>query len=423
MRNKSRPSTSLLVPLAISAALLGLGLVEPPPGQVRTVQQEIKSLERNRADREAGAGGYYEDLISGGTRADGSRSQVALRLLGKPADILTFHDMKATHYIDGDFLQFVLNPNIRCPAFDHVFTTNGLGMRDREGYSIAKPEGVFRIVLLGSSMDMGWGVPTIETYENRLENWLNHFAAKQGLTRRFEVLNLSMAAYGPAQRMETYRRRGTHFEPDLVLYSATMLDPRLSQIHLCELLDQGGDPTFDFMHQVLAEMGLSPEDLTRGPDGVLRQRAAIKSKVKPWLWSISDGSLGELAALCRSEGRALVCLIIPRVGLADAPKERAEPVARHKAIAARHAVPVIDLSATFDDEDPADLEIAPWDDHPNSLGHQLLFLRLAEAITTNKQLSRLILGDQSFAVHHQKNKNTREKILHDSMLIQVSKSF
>ncbi|CAN5826518.1 hypothetical protein BH23PLA1_BH23PLA1_16850 [soil metagenome] len=392
MRIESGRTRSLRIPLAVSAVLLGLGLAEPPPGRLRTVHQELRSLERNRADREAGAGGYYEDLISGGTRADGSRSPIALRLLGKPTDILTFHDMKATHYIDGDFLQFVLRPNIQCPAFDHVFTTNSLGLRDREGYSVAKPEGVFRIALLGSSMDMGWGVATGETYENLLENWLNHYAAKQGLERRFEVLNFAMAAYGPAQRLESYRRKATHFEPDLVLYSATMLDPRLSQIHLCELFEQGGDPTYEFMHQVITEIGLETSELRRTPDGILRARAVIKARLKPWLWSISDGALGELAALCRSQGRALACLIIPRVGLGDAPDERAAAVARHKAIASQHAIPVIDLSATFDNEDPADLEIAPWDDHPNTLGHRLLFVGLAEAIVADKELSRLIFG-------------------------------
>ena len=66
-------------------------------------------------------------------------------------------------------------------------------------------------------------------------------------------------------------------------------------------------------------------------------------------------------------------VIIPRVGSADAPDARAEPVARLKALASHHAITTIDLSATFDHDDPEALEIAARDFHPNAMGHQRLF--------------------------------------------------
>ena len=52
--------------------------------------------------------------------------------------------------------------------------------------------------------------------------------------RRFEVLNFAVAAYSPLQRLETLRRKALAFHPDLVIYSATMLDLRLMEIHLCD---------------------------------------------------------------------------------------------------------------------------------------------------------------------------------------------
>ena len=75
----------------------------------------------------------------------------------------------------------------------------------------------------------------------------------------------------------------------------------------------------------------------------------------------------------------LACVIIPRVGKADAPDARAEPVARLRGIAAHHAIPLFDLSDTFDHHDPAQLEIAAWDDHPNALGHRAALPGLARA--------------------------------------------
>ena len=54
-------------------------------------------------------------------------------------------------------------------------------------------------------------------------------------------------------------------------------------------------------------------------------------------------------------------------------------MARLKALAAHHAITTFDLSDTFDRDDPATLEIAAWDDHPNATGHERLFEALARA--------------------------------------------
>ena len=63
-------------------------------------------------------------------------------------------------------------------------------------------------------------------------------------------------------------------------------------------------------------------------------------------------------------------VLIPRVGKEDVPAARAEPVARLKAMAAHNGLPIIDLTDTFDQIDPASLAIAAWDNHPNAMGHR-----------------------------------------------------
>ena len=88
--------------------------------------------------------------------------------------------------------------------------------------------------------------------------------------------------------------------------------------------------------------------------------------------------------MCRSAHVPLVIVIIPRVGKVDAPLARAESVARLKAIADHHALPIYDLSGSFDRYDPASLEIAAWDDHPNALGHHRLFLALARSLVKDE---------------------------------------
>jgi hypothetical protein len=256
-------------------------------------------------------------------------------------------------------------------------------MRDRE-YDLEKPPGVYRIAVLGSSMDMGWGIATEETYVNLMEDWLNCHAVKRGIARRFEVLNFAVAAYSPLQRLETFRRKALPFKPDLVIYSATMLDTRLLEIHLCDLFRAHAKFSDAFLNDAMTAAGLTDEDIrTESPDDRLVHKEVVKQKLRDHYWSIYDGTLGALAGACRSEDVALACVIVPRVGKADAPDTRAESVAQLRGIAAHHAIPMFDLSGVFDNQDPSQFEIAAWDDHPNALGHRRLFLALTRALVND----------------------------------------
>jgi hypothetical protein len=366
-----------------SLLVLAVGLVPWPLdwARARSMLDSARSPELNRADREASAGGYYEGLIGGDT--EGSRGELAMRLLGKPSDWVRFHAANLSRQLAGDFLLFELKPNLNRTLFGHPFTTNSHGLRDRE-YAVEKPPGVFRIAVLGSSMDMGWGIGTESTYVNLLQDWLNAHAARRGLARRFEVINFAVAAYSPMQRLEAFRRKTVAFDPDMVLYSATLLDTRLIEIHICDLLQSGVDLHYDFLRATVDEAGVGGGDLDREPDGKLANKAAIKRKLQPYYWALYDRTLGLLADDCRSMGLPLACLIIPRVGKADAPELRAEPVARLRGIAAHHAIPLFDLTGAFDNFDPARLEIAAWDDHPNTLGHRRLFLALAHDLVEDR---------------------------------------
>jgi hypothetical protein len=385
-RTDRRPTASFV----LAALLLIAGVVPLPAGALRDARQAVQSLEPNRADRDASAGSYYEGLINVG--AGGTRNELALRLLGKPSGWVSFHDVDATRYLAGDLLQFELRPGLRRTVMGRPFTTDREGLRDRE-YAREKPPGTFRIALLGASMDMGWGVATDETYENRLEDWLNAYARRCGIARRFEVLNFSMAAYSPLHRLEAFRRKAGAYRPDLVLYSATLLDPRLLEIHLCGLLqDEVDSGPYAFLDRALADAGVVPGKIPRDSAGQLADKDGLKHRLRRELWPIIDATLGFLAGECRSRGLPLWCVAIPRAGDSDLPASRRPDVGRYARISARHDIPFVDLSATFDDEDPAEVEIAAWDDHPNARGHKLLFQALAERIIADARLYRDVFG-------------------------------
>lgn len=383
-RRTNPPTRTFLFTLLLLAA----GLSPLPSETARAIRQSARSHEPNRAERESQAGSYYEGLIN--VTTDSSRNELALRLLGRPSGWLDFEQVGATRYLRDDILQFELLPNLRKQVLGRPFSTNRLGMRDRE-YPRRKPSEVTRIALVGASVDMGWGVGDDETYENLLEDWLNAHARRRGLDRHYEVMNWSMAAYSPLHRLEAFRRKAAEFQPDLVLHAVTLLDPRLLELHLCGLIrDRIDTSRYPTVARTIATAGIPQSELRRDDDDRLIDRDRIKRRFRPLLWTTIDELIGEFAGECRSRDIPMAAVIVPRAGDNDRPAERGPGVARYRAIFERHGWPILDLSATFDNSDPAAVEIAAWDDHPNALGHKLLFEALARRLVQSPELDAVL---------------------------------
>jgi hypothetical protein len=378
-----------------SLALLALGLLPWPADwdKVRDVIDSARSPELNRAERDGHAAGYYEGLIGGREGSDSSRTDPSPRLLANPSGCVPFKEADVVHYRDGEFLQFELLPSVERTLFGQPFVTNDFGMHD-DPVAVAKPHGTFRIAVLGSSIEMGWGVKHQDTYINHLEQWLNAHSVRLGLlpARRFEVLNFGVAAYSPMQRLETLRDKVMAFHPDLVIYSATTLDIRLMEIHLCDMLRKSVDLKYDFLQKAAALAAVDRDDLLVDSEGEMINKSRLKRKLRPFYWGLYDKTIGAIAAECRAAGLPLAMVIIPRVGKSDLPAARAEPVARLKAIGSHQGLTVFDLSDTFDAFDPGLIEIAAWDDHPNAIGHRRLFLALARAMVKDRDLYGLLFN-------------------------------
>jgi hypothetical protein len=382
-------------PLLITVSLLVVSIVPLPGGTTRGYLRSARSPELTRDDDSDNPGGYYEELIAGIGVADDGGDQPS-RARGKTPEWVKFHDINALRPLRGQFLQFELKPNVSRVVFGTRFSTNRFGLRDRS-YERAKPAGAFRIALLGSSIDMGWGVGTNQTYENLLEDWLNAESARRGLGRRFEVLNFAVAAYGPMQRLESFQRKALLFQPDLVLYSATMLDTRLLEIHLCNLLHGRVSLKYDFARRALDDAGITAEERKLDVWGDLSHKDTIKRKLRPVLWDLDEAAVSALVDKARSNGIPIAMLIVPRVGEADSPAVRADAEAQHVAIAHRLALPLLNLCATFDDDDPMGLKIAPTDDHPNAEGHRRLFQALSRQIEKDEVLCPLLFDSRETA--------------------------
>jgi lysophospholipase L1-like esterase len=99
-------------------------------------------------------------------------------------------------------------------------STNALGLRDRE-YSRSKPPGVTRVIVLGDSFTLGWGVPVQETAAKQLERSLN------AAGMQYEVINMGTGNYNSSMEVELFKQKGLALGPDIVVlfYFANDMEP------------------------------------------------------------------------------------------------------------------------------------------------------------------------------------------------------
>ncbi|WP_287962913.1 SGNH/GDSL hydrolase family protein [Alcanivorax sp.] len=92
---------------------------------------------------------------------------------------------------------------------------NSQGLRDRE-HQFKKPEGTFRVAILGDSyaeaLQLPWQKAFWSVMEQRLQTGCNTLKGK-----KVEVINFGVSGYGTAQELQTLRYKVWKYDPDLVL--------------------------------------------------------------------------------------------------------------------------------------------------------------------------------------------------------------
>ena len=95
--------------------------------------------------------------------------------------------------------------------FDIQLEINELGLRDDPMASPAKPEGVYRVVMLGDSFTLGYTVARDELFVDLLEQWW------QLEGRAVDVINAGTEGYSTDQEVRWLADNGEAFSPDLVM--------------------------------------------------------------------------------------------------------------------------------------------------------------------------------------------------------------
>lgn len=331
----------------------------------------------NARDMDQQRRGYYEELDVG--RTDNWQWHNAEEPEGWSKGKMAFFRTRS------DFLLRDIIPSMSTVLGSAPCTSNSLGMRDRE-YSKAKPASTYRIVLVGASNDMGFGVKNEQTYENLVEDKLNSQVPDPRYSR-YEILNLSVAADSLLQRVLRLEEEGFAFQPDAAILSVTAVDEQFVASHLRKALIQGVQPSPGYREIVESVVSRA------GVNGKM-PAVMIERRLQPYYIELCKWSFQRFAQQCAQHG--VHPLVIYRPAPADFSGQ--ESAGRTKMIELGRAagLEVIDLSAAFDSvTDRSSLILAKWDDHTTALGHRLLadelYNQLVPALFTS--------GDQRQASH------------------------
>ncbi len=106
-------------------------------------------------------------------------------------------------------------------TWGHKTIENRLGFRERE-FEVPKPEGVYRVMVLGDSFTWGAGLAEEDRYTNRLEELL----AARHPGQRVEVLNFGVSGGPTVRERDILREHVDAVDPDLVVIGFCFNDPQ-----------------------------------------------------------------------------------------------------------------------------------------------------------------------------------------------------
>ena len=252
----------------------------------------------------------------------------------------------------------------------HV-SINPSGYRDRNRLQ-RKPEGVYRILVLGDSMTFGWGVSAEDTYPARLERTLN----EQGRgSPKFEVVNCGVGNYNACQSIAAFMHRGREWQPDLLVLSLFINDAEPTPEASGNVITRNSylyALAASAYEKVGTRLGLRPD----WKDYYRRLYEDDQTG-----WQACQRSVHELADYCGRTGLECLVFLIPEFHDPAGQEALLAPYRKLRTLAEEAGLSVLDPRRAFEGVSPQDLWVSRGDAHPNASGHATLAASLYEVLS------------------------------------------
>lgn len=257
-------------------------------------------------------------------------------------------------------------PNREGTYYGARIATNSLGFRDRE-YAAEKPSGVKRILFIGDSFTMGWGVAFTDLYSKRLERLLN---ASGGA---YEVINTGAGNYNTVMELELFKWKGLALDPDLVIlmFFLNDVEPVPKARSGVTYAVMGHSYFVSFLFDRVTRMR---SRFLRTFEWSTYYRDLYSPKNAANL-SASAGAVREIAGLCREKGVQLLVVNIPELRELR-PYRFGYATDYIRGLAEENGAAFLDLLPALSVYPPSSLWVSTEDPHANSKANEVI----AEAI-------------------------------------------
>lgn len=267
-------------------------------------------------------------------------------------------------------------PNREGSYYGAIIKTNSLGFRDRE-YTIRKPDGKKRIVVLGDSFTLGWGVPLDGVFSKVLERRLNEHENK------YEVINMGVGNYNTTMEVELFKWKGLGLGPDMaiLMYFINDTEPIPPQKSGFKYAIMKRSYFFSFLFDRLVRIR---SRFVKAFEWSSYYRSLYSPENSENLASNRE-SMRELVRLCDESDVKLLIVNIPEMHeFKDYQFVYATDYVRR--FAKESNVPFIDLLPAFSAYAPESLWVSSEDPHANARAHSIIAQQIYEKILRDRML-------------------------------------
>jgi lysophospholipase L1-like esterase len=261
-------------------------------------------------------------------------------------------------------------PNRAARLMGVDFRTNSKGLRDRE-FGHERTPGKLRIVMIGDSLTVGWGVPFEDTFAKRVER----LYAAAGIEA--EVINLGVGNYNTVQEVQAFLTKGHQYKPDVVVLNYFVNDaealtatrPPSALMRICQACVFVIGRSDALMRQFFGRMDWAQYYLSLYGDGESQG------------WRDARNAIGRLADHARTNGTALLVASLPELhDVGNYRFARVTELVREAAEA--NGAAFVDVLPYLKDQPSAKLWVTPPDPHPNAFANDLIAQALFDALKT-----------------------------------------
>jgi lysophospholipase L1-like esterase len=227
-----------------------------------------------------------------------------------------------------------------------------------------------RILVLGGSITLGWGVPEQDTMTERLASMF----AQNG--QKVEVLNAGIGNYNAERYVELFLRDLTGLQPSDIVVHYFLRD--------AEKLDPGGGNIVLRNSELAVTFWIAATRLLgkTGERSLVDHYKDVYAETNPGFRAMQD-SLHKLAEYAKGKGIRLYLAMTPDVhNLAHYEFGFIHETMRR--IAERNGYVYIDLLPAFGKLSPEQVWAMPGDPHPNGMGHELMAKALYPALAETR---------------------------------------